>query len=189
MPKYILIIVIIFLSLNCKAQDIIFEQEYYSKTESRVHIFRQEKDSLFLYSRRSNKERDSLPHSKFKVINDSIVNDTTKVIFLKYKMTKSAKVGENKLLLINYNNGRKGCKFIDKERKQKPEIRTLYPKIEFENLIPVAKLSDIKNKELMKEFLDFEKFTDLKQIDFDSLHFWTKLNSFFIKKGYNPFLD
>jgi hypothetical protein len=184
-------ILIIFLigTLYSHAQTNVLDQDYYFVVKDKTIQFKQIKDSLFITNCSGIEKCDSLPRFSYLILKDSLINDTTKMIFMKgqeYKH-KNLKAHEKEITLIKYKNGRKAIKeSYSLKGKEKVQFTILYPKSELALLKPISEINKIESKAILTEFTKYIQSLDENEFDYDDYKIWEKFNDLVINKGYNP---
>lgn len=171
------------------AQTKVLDQEYYFIVKNKTIEFKQVKDSLFITKCNGFNECDSLPKFSYLIVKDSIINNKTKVIFVKgqkYKH-KNTKIHEKEMTFVDIEIGRKAIMenyFLN--GKEIVRYPILYPKSELEKLNPISEITKIESKEILNDFIDFFTSIDKSKNNYDEYKTWEKFNELVIKKGYNP---
>ncbi|QHI36643.1 hypothetical protein IMCC3317_20060 [Kordia antarctica] len=171
------------------AQTNVLDQDYYFVVKEKTIQFKQKKDSLFITNCSEIGKCDSLPKFSYLILRDSLVNDTTKVVFVKGQKYKhrNLEVHEKEITFISYENGRKAIKetYI-KRKKEKTQFPILYPTSELALLKPISEISVAESKEIILEFKKYITSLDKNELDIDDYKIWEKFNDLVIQKGYTP---
>jgi|GEM_PF-3787789 len=187
MSKIITAIFICFISIcSLKAQTKILEQDYYAFNKGDVIKFEQEGDTLQI-SRCTDLQTCKVnPRVKALILKDSVINKNTRKLVLENVMSKTNSVRTKEVVLIDYDNGRKG---IDENYQNyinnKSKIVTLYPISELEKLKPIAQMSAAEAKDILNDFDAHVAAEDKKGREYD-IENSTMFNNLVIAKGYSP---
>ncbi|WP_040253208.1 hypothetical protein [Psychroserpens mesophilus] len=187
--KVLIIFLFIFTSFS-GAQTIVLNQDYYSISKNNTVIFKQNNDTLTIAKCIRLEKCDTLRKLIFKIEKDSVVNKSTKIIFVKAlnKKAENNIINNNGITLVQYDNGRIGIReSYNFKGKEKIQHVILYPKSELENLKPISKISKKEGKEIFDNYLSFiNSINDEDDFDFENYTTMDKFTELVIKKGYNP---
>jgi hypothetical protein len=163
------------------------DQDYYAVMKEKTIQFKQIKDSLFITNCSGIEKCDSIPKFSYLILRDSLINENTKMIFVKGQKYKYPKIHEKAVTLITYKNGRKAIKesHISK-KKEKTQFIILYPTTELASLKPISEITKTEAKAILMEFMEYIQSFAKNEFDIDDYKVWGKFNDLVIHKKYNP---